>query len=1238
MHQLSSHPPRWVRLCVVIGTAALAQNALAAPLDLYWPQFRHDPAHTNFSPGKGHLDAPTVKWRLPLGGRTVAARMFDVDLDGVDDVVSIEGGRVTARGAKGQVLWGSAQLAATAIAGIGDVDGDGTADVAVAAANRAHIVRASDGVVLWSSDIQTPALGYLALSDFDGDGILDAAIGASQGGTPVPQPVTHIFGFVGGAKLLATTAQAATSEDKPFIDSQCPLDIDGDGLLDFLLPGGTHFYAYSGKTGQLLGQSPAFTTIGQQPQSCGSFRPDAAKAPIVLYAGDLALASYLWHGVAALQLQDGALKLLWSNLLPELATQHFVTVPGSIADLDGDGVGEVIAAVFDKGVWQLEARDAATGAVLQTLSAAQMPGVATGGPYLRGIARMTADAHASLVVQRVDAGAAPAMGPLTLWQWTRKGGFVQYADLGVGGLSTANWHTANGAALVANADPLATLRPWGDLQAPHRDLLILRDTDGDNAVDSVDNLRIGDAGEITSVGKLPLPRGAQLLGMAATGAGQANALVRSLVDGTVGFFPAPTGAPANDANGDGLGDLRFGGVVSAYLAIAPATDAEKRGRILVSVGDSAHLLDTTAAGPMNAPTVALDLALPTLAPRANFADVNGDGQRDIVVRSVSKNQVVSLAAFALSGAPMWTYTHPDGPWAWGGTEGDPFVIADVNGDGAEDLICEWDLLGATGQNKFMTVISGKTGADLWPTDAKCRLGATAFSLDLLAAPMRIVSSVYNYRYTCDAATGKITEEFIGKEPRYGVSMLTDLDGDGAQEHVLCGSSEGLAAEKTVGFQTLWQAPIPGSYHASGALVLVGAQPLAAHASLTQPTVHVVAAKTGAAVWNSGYLGGQQVAVDVAAKSGFASAGLLAAADLTGAGHPSLLFRTTEGYLYCVNALTGAIDWSLNWGGAFADPVVADIDGDGELELLAVASDGALYAFDHSNVPAVAWVRENVGNGPALDDAADIDTQEDARTLHVNWAPEAGAEGYAVSVLDQNGATILPAQSYGAGAQATLTGLTMHLGQHYQVAVQAYSAAGPNQAFAPTTLSDGVTIVDASPPWIDGQQLVPFAVQAGQPVKILADLHDKTLVRDWRVQITPVGGTTPLWQKRGNTAQPDVHLNETWLTATDAGQPLPPDDYVVHVEVRDGAQHAAAVDMTLHVCGAPPFSATACNAGDLTGQDASGSGGDVDSLPQRENEGCGCRVAGTHNSIPVGGVWFLAACLWLIRRSRTARPS
>jgi len=51
-------------------------------------------------------------------------------------------------------------------------------------------------------------------------------------------------------------------------------------------------------------------------------------------------------------------------------------------------------------------------------------------------------------------------------------------------------------------------------------------------------------------------------------------------------------------------------------------------------------------------------------------------------------------------------------------------------------------------------------------------------------------------------------------------------------------------------------------------------------------------------------------------------------NLTGHGRPSVVVGSTDGWLYAVNACTGELDFSYDFGSAVGSPTFGDTDGEG----------------------------------------------------------------------------------------------------------------------------------------------------------------------------------------------------------------------------------------------------------------------------------------------------------------------
>ncbi len=161
-----------------------------------------------------------------------------------------------------------------AVAGVGDVNGDGVNDYAIGAylddnnGNGSGMVRVfsgSSGVMLyqWDGAAATDAFGYSLsyLGDVNGDGRADVLVGArqKQGGASTVPGYASVYSGATGAVLYTVSGLAAN--DQFGYDVTGGYDVDGDGVNDFAVgiygedTNGSNagsVNVYSGATGTLL--------------------------------------------------------------------------------------------------------------------------------------------------------------------------------------------------------------------------------------------------------------------------------------------------------------------------------------------------------------------------------------------------------------------------------------------------------------------------------------------------------------------------------------------------------------------------------------------------------------------------------------------------------------------------------------------------------------------------------------------------------------------------------------------------------------------------------------------------------------------------------------------------------------------------------------------------------------------------------------------------------------------------
>jgi hypothetical protein len=249
-----------------------------------------------------------------LGSPAVA----DLDGDGKPEIIVARGGLLIAWHADGTVAWrfDTQQGRIWASPVVADFDGDGKLEIAVAARSKVFLLDASGKPepgfpVTWEDELRS-----LAAADVDGDGKLDLVAAPAHGSPADVMNAWRADGTkVAGFPPNATGVSGCQADGKCYLagcyDQNVALgDLDGDGKADVVVGHDDAYASFHAHTGVAYDANPMFP---------------AKKTPGVRYLFDLAEAEQGWSDHEETSLQA-----------------HFTNTAPAIADLDGDGVPEII--------------------------------------------------------------------------------------------------------------------------------------------------------------------------------------------------------------------------------------------------------------------------------------------------------------------------------------------------------------------------------------------------------------------------------------------------------------------------------------------------------------------------------------------------------------------------------------------------------------------------------------------------------------------------------------------------------------------------------------------------------------------------------------------------------------------------------------------------------------------------------------------------------------------------------
>jgi hypothetical protein len=637
--------------------------------------------------------------------------------------------------------------------GAGDVNGDGYADLVVGGSEfdddvwregRAWAFHGSaTGPSVtpdWFADEDGDSVrlgdGVGGVGDVNGDGYADVAVGAPYW----PEPYVGgggAFVYLGSSTGLGP--DAAWTALGPQVDGRfggevsAAGDVDGDGYADLVVtdPYDSTTYTYEGRIHLYLGSAsgPLATAAwthasgwdgggyyGNNRPGCGDFNGDGLSDLLAGVHGweNFTGRAFLFFGQASPPSETAA----WVLDSAQGAAKFGYSIAGA-GDVDGDGYDEVLVGAYlhdavyaDEGAAFLYSGSPSGTA---TSPAWTGEGAQAGGGYGRAVGSagdvdgdgyddvvVTADQHSGALAGAgaawVHHGSSTGLDPVAAWAAegdqadcrfgaaARTAGDVNgdgFSDLFVGASLYDDGQVDEGRAHVflGSSTGLEAVASWvADSDNAGALLGLAGGGAGDVDGDGFDDLIVG--APQYSVGQLG--EGAALVYLGST-SGLAPThgwmMESDQTDGICGI----SAAGAGDVDGDGYDEV----IVGCYHYDAPELD---EGRAFLFAGSAAGL-STSPDWEVESDQVQANLGVGV----GSAGDVNGDGFGDVVVGAYAYDDgesneglvlVYSGSPAGLSGTPLWSA----GADASSAALGRVVSSADVNGDGLSDVISgshEW---------------------------------------------------------------------------------------------------------------------------------------------------------------------------------------------------------------------------------------------------------------------------------------------------------------------------------------------------------------------------------------------------------------------------------------------------------------------------------------------------------------------------------------------------------------------
>jgi outer membrane protein assembly factor BamB len=260
------------------------------------------------------------------------------------------------------------------------------------------------------------------------------------------------------------------------------------------------------------------------------------------------------------------------------------------------------------------------------------------------------------------------------------------------------------------------------------------------------------------------------------------------------------------------------------------------------------------------------------------------------------------------------------------------AVADLLGDDELEVV-----VGSYDYNVYC--LNGRTGSKVWNYTTGDWIESSPVIADVLGdGKLEVVVGSFDKSIYClNGTTGEKLWSYETSLVVYTSPVVVDLDGDGKQKAVIASSDRKIYCLNGTTGDVLWNFYSSSIFNSPAVASLLGDGKLEVVVAASDFNVYCLNGTTGELLWKHSIgTGGYWIS----------SSASPAVADLLGDGKLEVVVGSYDHCIYCLNGTTGDLLWNYETGDVVdTSPTVADLLGDGGLEVVAGSYDKNVYCLN-----------------------------------------------------------------------------------------------------------------------------------------------------------------------------------------------------------------------------------------------------------------------------------------------------